>query len=262
MTLLLYPRLTPLAARTRMAEHTDRTVDALRRNAEPRHPDMYFAATGGEPAGVEHLNRLAHRLRQTVTDHGYPDPVTDTSHIAADRALASAMIHNMRLRPAEAAAKDLWTFLAVQLVPDVVAWRWQSPASDQRWICSDLTRHALGRLWWHAYTLGTATTDGRTDTTLLQRLSESDLNQIFERRTIGGRPALARAIARAVTDPDLAPPHIARRRVIRDVTKRVRRLLPFTLFLALHDELLQARVEDLVRESVKALEQTPRTKLK
>lgn len=260
MTLLLYPRLTPLAARARLAEHSGRTIDALRRGAEPRHPDMYYAATGGEPTGVEHLNRLAETLRQTVTDHGYPEQVTDTSHIAADRALASAMIDNMRLRPSEAAANDLWTFLAVQLVPDVVAWRWQSGASEQRWICSDITRHSLGRLWWQAYTLGTTTGDGRTDTSLLQMLSESDLNQIFERRSIGGRPALARAIARAVTDPDLAPPHIARRRVIRDVTKRVRRLLPFTLFLALHDERLQARADDLVRDSVKALEQTLRTK--
>ncbi|MEV6846566.1 DUF6339 family protein [Actinoplanes sp. NPDC051411] len=260
MTLLLYPRLTPLAARAGLTEQTGKTLDALRRGAGPRHPDMYYAATGGEPASVEHLTRLADKLRDSVTHHGYPHPGTEASRIAADRALAAAMIDNMCLRPAEAAAKDLWTFLAVQLVPDVVAWRWQSPTSEQRWICSDITRHALGRLWWQAYTLGVVTADGSTDIALLQRLSESDLNQIFERRTIGGRPALARAIVRAVTEPDLAPPHIARRRVIRDVTKRVRRLLPFTLFLTLDDERLQARVDDLVRESVKALEQTSRTK--
>ncbi|MEU4244877.1 DUF6339 family protein [Actinoplanes sp. NPDC026619] len=260
MTLLLYPRLTPLAARTGLTEHAGKTLAALRRSAGPRHPDMYYAATGGEPASVEHLTRLADKLRESVANQGYPDDGTDAAHIAADRALASTMIDTMRLRPAEAAAKDLWTFLAIQLVPDVVAWRWQGPTSEQRWICSDITRHALGRLWWQAYTLGTTTADGSTDTALLQRLSESDLNQIFERRAIGGRPALARAIARAVTDPDLASPHIARRRVIRDVTKRVRRLLPFTLFLTLHDERLQARVDDLVRQSVKALEQTPRTR--
>jgi hypothetical protein len=260
VTLLLYPRLTPLAARARLTEHTGKSADALRRVAEPRHPDMYYAATGGEPAGIAHLDRLADTLRQTVTDYGYPDTVTDaTRHTAADRALASAMIDTMQLRPAEAASKDLWTFLAVQLVPDVVAWRWHGATSDQRWICTDITRHALGRLWWQAYTLGTTTADGRTDTLLLQRLSESDLNQLFERRTIGGRPALARAIARSVTDPDLVPQHIARRRVIRDVTKRVRRLLPFTLFLTLDDQRLQARIDDVTRESVKALEQTPRT---
>ncbi|MDI6099237.1 DUF6339 family protein [Actinoplanes sp. NEAU-A12] len=258
MTLLLYPRLTPLAARAVLAEHTGKTLEALRRGAELRHPDMYYAATGGEPAGVEHLTVLADKLRGSVVDHGYPNAVTDAAHISADRALAAAMIDTMRLRPSEAAAKDLWTFLAVGLLPDVVAWRWQSPTSEQRWICSDITRHALGRLWWQAYTLGTRTAVGTTDTALLQRLSESDLNQIFERRAIGGRPALARAIARAVTDPDLAPPHIARRRIIRDVTKRVRRLLPFTLFLTLPDERLQTRIDDLVRESVKALEQTPR----
>lgn len=259
MTLLLYPRLTPLAARARLADHVGRTPDELRHSAEPHHPDMYFAATGGEPARAEHLNRLADLLRETVREHGYPNPATDPARIAADRALASALIHHMQLRPAEAAARDMWTFLAVQLVPDIVAWRWQNATGDQRWICSDITRHALGRLWWQAHTLAVPTADGRTDLTLLELLSESDLNQIFERRTIGGRPALARAIARAVTDPDLAQPHIARRRIIRDVTKRVRRLLPFTLFLALDDDQLQSRVEELVRDSIKALEQATRT---
>jgi hypothetical protein len=259
MTLLLYPRLTPLAARASLAEHAGRTPDELQHSAEPRHPDMYFAATGGEPARAEHLNRLADVLRETAREHGYPHTATDAARIAADRALASAMLQHMQLRPAEAAARDMWTFLAVQLVPDVVAWRWPNAAGDQRWICTDITRHALGRLWWQAYTLAAPTPDGRTDLTLLERLSESDLNQIFERRAIGGRPALARTIARAVTDPDLTSPHIARRRIIRDVTKRVRRLLPFTLFLALDDDQLKSRVEELVRDSVKALEQGTRT---
>jgi hypothetical protein len=258
MKLLLYPRLTPLAARARLAEYTGGTVDDLRRNSEPRHPDMYFAATGGEPASGDHLNRLADTLRQTVTAHGYPEPADDEAHTKADRALAAVLIDHMRLRPAEAGAKDLWTFLAVQLVPDVVAWRWQDTTSDQRWICSDITRHALGRLWWQAYTLGTPTADGGTDTSLLTGLNESELNQIFERRSIGGRPALARAVARAIVNPDFKSPHIAPRRVIRDVTKRIRRLLPFTLFLALDETHLQTRIDELVLESVKALERAPR----
>ncbi|GAA3386750.1 DUF6339 family protein [Cryptosporangium minutisporangium] len=256
MTLLLYPRLTPLAARARLSQFTGRNIDELRDGAEPRHPDMYFAATGGVPAASEHLDRLAGRFRDAVMAHGYPGTATDTDRTAADRTLASVMVDQMRLEPAEASARDLWTFLAIQVIPDVVAWRWPSATNEQRWICTDITRHALGRLWWQAFTLATPTTDGRADCTLLARLSESDLNQIFERRSIGGRPALARALARAVTNPDLTPPHIARRRVIRDVTKRVRRLLPFTLFMALHEEQLQARVDELVRDSVKALDQT------
>lgn len=253
MSVLLYPRLTPLAARTRLTEHSGRTIDGLRQGAEPRHPDMYYPATGGEPARQENLDKLAQTIRQTVSYCGYPAAAIDASRIAADRAVALALIDNMTLQPAEASARDLWTFLAVQLVPDVVAWRWQHSTSEERWICTDITRHAFGRLWWHAYTLTTITPDGHRDASLLDKVTESDLNQIFERRTIGGRPALARAIVRAVTDPDLAPQHIARRRVIRDVSKRIRRLLPFTMFLALSEADLQRRIDELVRESVAAL---------
>jgi hypothetical protein len=253
MTSLLYPRLTPLAARTRLAEHSGKSIDALRKTAEHRHPDMYYAATGGEPASSEHLTALADAIRVAAGRHGYPRSATDSARTGADRTLAAALFRLMHLNPAEAAVKDSWTFLSVQLVPDVVAWRWEATTSTERWLCLDITRHSLGRLWWHAYTLGIPSADGGVDLTLLERLTESDLNQIFERRSIGGRPPLARAIARSVTDAELVPADIARRRVIRDVTSRVRRLLPFTMFLAVDDTRLQARIDQLVRDAVQAL---------
>jgi hypothetical protein len=259
MSLLLYPRLTPLTAQAQLNLNRGKDIDDLARAADVYHPDMQYAPTGGEPASAEHLRLIADTVRGIAKNYGYPYPSANNARIACDRAMAATLFREMRLLPVEAAAKDIWTFFSVVVVPDVVEWRWQAaPNPEQRWICSDITRHSIGRLWWQAFTLGTRTDDG-IDLTLLEMLTESDLNQIFEKRSIGGRPALARAIARAIADPAVVPPTMPRRPVIRDVTKRIRRLLPFTLFLALDEPTLALRIDDLVRDSLNALRNTATT---
>lgn len=55
----------------------------------------------------------------------------------------------MRIAPAEAAAGDVWAFLALIVLPDVAHWRYPNPPGD-RVLGSDLTRHVFGRMWWRA----------------------------------------------------------------------------------------------------------------
>ena len=122
--------------------------------------------------------------------------------------------------------------------------------TPERWIGTGLVRHALARLWWQAHALA-ETRHGCPDYGLLDRLSESDLNQIFERRTIGGTPPLAREL----TAPRLQNTVLPRRAVVRDVTKRLRRLLPYTSFTSLDETVIQHRMHALVSQSIEALEE-------
>ena len=202
----------------------------------------------------DQLERLAMTVRDCARRFGYPDSMKqgDQRLVEFDKSLARALFGEMGLVPSEAAVPEIWTFMAVRLLPDVVAWRWQQGFNEERWIGRTLVRHTFGRLWWQAYALGVPTQYGR-DFSLLDALTESDLNQIFERRSIGGNAELARALAVELTDPRIASSSLPRRDVVRDVTKRVSRLIPFTSFPALDETQLRARLRSLADESLKAL---------
>jgi hypothetical protein len=234
--------------------HRSRSIQQLRdfASAEAFHSDAMFAATGGIPAGTDHLRDLAHTVREAASGHGYPHDVGEAARVASDKTIARALHRTMQIVPAEAAAHDVWTFATIQLLPDVVAWRFPSSTDDERWICKDMTRHTLGRLWWQAHALAMPV-GSAWDYHLIDILMESEINQVFERRSIGGRPALARAVVRAMSTRDTLPVTVARRDLMRDATRRLRRLIPFTAFLALDDTALQNRIDAVFRESAEAL---------
>ena len=95
----------------------------------------------------------------------------------------------MALVPAEAAVPEVWTFVACQLVPDVVMWRWGRD-NQERWLGRGLVRHAFGRLWWQAHVL-VEKIDGDCDYRLIDRLSEADLNQVFLHLLVNTAQAIA-----------------------------------------------------------------------
>jgi Family of unknown function (DUF6339) len=247
---LLYPRLDRLLGAVTVREHRNKTLRDLEKAAEVEDPTAVFAATGGAVVSPGYLAELVHGVRALAIDLSYPNPASDAVRVTFDRRLGVHLHDTMDISPAEAAAREVWTFLAVRALPDIVAWRFGFD-NEERWLGSDLTRHALGRLWWQAHTLGVSDGDTwRYD--LVDVLSESELNQIFERRSIGGNPTLVRSIARAVQQVP-PPTGVSRRFVIRDVTKRIRRLLPFTSFQSLPDHILDARICGLLHVSGEAL---------
>jgi hypothetical protein len=118
---------------------------------------------------------------------------------------------------AEAGTRDMWSFVALVVAPDVTEWRF-GHRNIERWVASDLTRHTWARLWWHAVIFA-------GDLDLLSALTESDLNQLLERTAIGGDPRLVKELARAVVGTSDTSGH--RRELIRDATARLRRELAF-----------------------------------
>ena len=107
------------------------------------------------------------------------------------------------------ATEDWWSFVALVPLPQLTYWRFGF-GNRERWIAGDLTRHTWARLWWQAVVF-----EGHVE--LLAALSESDLNQLLERRIIGGDPRLTRALRHAVTGCQEA----SRRILIRDAAKRL-----------------------------------------
>ncbi|WP_435280661.1 DUF6339 family protein [Streptomyces koelreuteriae] len=248
---LLYPRITPAEATTLLAHYTTLNPQDIKNHAG-HSATAFYGTTGGTPVTPAHLDHLADTLRDCARRAGQPTPPGDHNKILFDRAAAKALHTTMDITPAESGQGDMWTYLATCLVPDVTAWRFGT-RTPERWIGTGLVRHTLARLWWQAHALA-ETLDGATHYDLLDRLTESDLNQIFERRTIGGTPPLARALARELTAPYLTTLPVTRRAIVRDTTKRLRRLLPYTSFASLDEAVIQNRIHSLVTQSIHALQ--------
>jgi hypothetical protein len=236
----LWPRLSAPLARASFEQLGGMSVRDLAALSRADHPQETFAATGGVRARPGDIERFAKAVRDTALEFGYPDRAGDQDRIAFDRAAAEVVYRSMSVTTVEASNRGVWNFLAVVVMPDVTQWRFGRDNAE-RWIATDLTRHMFARLWWQALTFGVPTDDGGIDFSLLRRLSESDLNQLTERRSIGGNPRLARALARAVTEVDAA-----RREVIRDVTPKLRRRLAFIDFAALSDDQLHDHIRSIL----------------
>ncbi|WP_090599120.1 hypothetical protein [Mycobacterium lentiflavum] len=212
----------------------------LSRSPEPRnrHPDQVYSPIGAHvPDGT--VQALINDLTLIAKEYGYPGASSARQRVEFDRAAARRLLESMSITWADAGNPRLWSFVSLIALPHLTWWRF-GPENNERWIATDLTRHTWARLWWQAVVF-------RGHEGLLDQLSESDLNQLLERRVIGGDPRLARCLAQAIVSG--VGEEAKRRALIRDVTKRMRRLLAFVDALALDGEQVMVLCTELVTES-------------
>lgn len=222
-------------------------IQKLRAPTEPRnrHPNQVYSPVGAHVSD-ETVQALIDDLTSIAENYGYPGTSLPRQRVEFDRSAARKLLESMHITWAEAGSTRLWSFVSLIALPHLTWWRF-GPDNDERWIATDLTRHTWARLWWQAVVF-------KDHEGLLDQLSESDLNQLLERRVIGGDPRLARSLAQAII---IAVGEEAKRRaLIRDVTKRMRRILAFVDALSLDDEQVLALCSELVAESRKFLAET------
>lgn len=209
----LWPRLEQPIAAALLDELSRRTPEEVFRSAAVSHPATTYASTGGIRVSEADLGHVRDVILETAAAHGFPDRSGDP--IAFDRAMAVRLIDLMPMADGEALLRPVWSFTSLVLAPDVTYWRFvrrHDRWNAERWVCTDRTRHMFARLWWQARQLTVETPEGR-DSGLLDGLSESELNHLTERTSIGGYGPLVRAMARAV----LALPSEQRQRdVVRE----------------------------------------------
>lgn len=229
----LWPRLAGPIASAILDRAAGVSIVDLRGLSALEHPAQIYAPTGGTRALQSQIAAVQRVMREVAEGFGYPSVVdSPETRVRFDRAAAPRLLATMELLPAEAGVREVWSFLATVVLPDVTAWRF-GDRNRERWIASDLTRHMFARLWWQAWVFGEQSATGAISFDLLDRLSESDLNQLLERRNIGGNPPLARNLAKALLarqDTD-----VAWRDLVRDATCRVLRRLAYIDVLALDE---------------------------
>jgi hypothetical protein len=242
---LLYPRLLP--------SETDRRFRMLHETPTTRHetlvanhsPRAVYAATGGRRITREELDQIRDGVLRVAIDQGFPSPPSMTQGSNFDRQTARVLYKQCLMVPGEASQRQVWAFLALVLLPDVCAWRWPADSNTgytaDRFKGTDLTRHALARLWTRAHVLHDPAADDPFH--LLDVLGENDLDQIMARRSaLAASPALVRAIVRTHRE-DKDDRSVPSQQVFRQSLMRILRL---TAFLDL-DSASEAELGHLVR---------------
>lgn len=248
----LYPRLIGGRAQELFDEFAALpSPDALVERASTHDDSAVYIATGGARVPVEKLSALSTAVRELARGHGFPHRAQRA--VDFDVALARLLHRSMEVMPAEAAAREMWAFLSLVLLPDVAYWRFPAPPRD-RVMHTDITRHVFGRLWWRADLIHDPTHDDPYRA--LGILGEADFDQVYARRAqIGASPTIVRNLLlvwgelresgelRLVND----------REAFRRTLMVLRRIVPFLSLNALDDAAL---VGELRRVARQAIEQT------
>jgi hypothetical protein len=194
----LFPRLPNRFAKEIFGEQSALPLDEI--HGATSHALLIWPATGADRISDSDLASLRTRLTKVADENGYPSPLSRTHQGPLDIALARSLWEKAGLTPAESGFGDVWSFLALVLVPEVVWWRATGSTNVERFVATDLTRHTLARLWWRAHLLTWGLDDPEDGWELWQSsdIGEAELDQIQTRRGGYGRsPKAFRALVRA-----------------------------------------------------------------
>ncbi|GGK97015.1 DUF6339 family protein [Nocardia jinanensis] len=244
--MLLYPRLLRSRARELAGRYREQAAGELSREWKTRDESAVFVATGGTRVSEDRLRWMRETIVDLARESAFPEAPDPAQKVTFDLSSARILHREMRIAPAEAAAGDVWAFLALVLLPDIAHWRYPRPPGD-RVLGTDLTRHVFGRLWWRSQFVHSSSEPDPY--AALSILGESAFDQIYARRaSLGGSPHLIKSILRVWRTLDLTG--LQERDLLRDFLKRLLRLAPFVMFEALDEQALDEELLTVARETI------------
>src|SRR4051812_5414459 len=123
ISMKLYPRLLSRFARQLFEEQVNASLDELESRAAAEHPLMTWPAVGAARVTPDELLETRRALMAVARRYGYPVSPRVPSLGSLDREFAFALMRGTELTPAEADFGEVWSFLALVLVPDLTWWR-------------------------------------------------------------------------------------------------------------------------------------------
>ncbi len=262
----LYPRLTISAAIEITKQKAALDPWVLRQTHDGNNfvvdDSALYSPTGGHRIDAQHLKKLRALVRDCADNLTFPEPPDVQTRQVFDAQCSVILYREMGITPSEASSLGVWAHMTCILLPDIVRWRFGGDATtEDRFIGSarGLRRNTFGRLWWRAYLLHEPSWED-DPFYLLTKFGEDDLVQITERPSLAGHPRLAKQILlsflevnQMLRESDIEA-DIRDRQLLRDVVKRIRRLLPIVMFEALDDFTLKNLIDELFVKSVQYLQ--------
>lgn len=236
----MFPRLPMAAARARIGQLEGKTLDELGAMASASSAEAIYPATGGTRFPTARLENLRIELLTCARELGFPSRV-GSDPVRFDFIAAPVLLKGLSMRPGEACRTDVWSFVTLQLLPDIAVWRF--PGVSERRLLGGV-RNTFQRLWWRAYLLHDPQD---TDPWRLLRLPEDALVGLFERPAISSNPQVTRAIAKCVKVIVDTVPTSSRENAWRLAYKRIRQRMPLVNLEALEPEELDRQLRAICR---------------
>ena len=189
----LLPRLRESDAEDMLDDFLSNGTNAWKGFDPNNLPDpVRFAATGGLRVSPRQLQDIREGIVEVAVNCGLGKRGKKKKFARFDSDVSVWLAKEPILASGEALRDDVWTFIGVAMVPDVVRWRFG--AARERYFGG--VRNTFQRLWMRARSLDRgAGTSKRWK--LLYELTEDALVQITERPSIGANPILSREIGEA-----------------------------------------------------------------
>jgi hypothetical protein len=186
---LLFPRLSRAAARRILQEHCDEVPDVAAARAAGEAATVW-GASGGRRITPRELDELREAMLGIAKACG--QGTTSTDHAAFDMRCSVWFGESDLVPVGEGLRDDVWTWLAVSLLPDLVTWRFPGRPED-RFLGG--ARNVFQRHWMRARAFDQGGASKRR-WALVSALGEDAMVQILERTSISSQPELAGSIAR------------------------------------------------------------------
>jgi hypothetical protein len=250
----LYPRLPIPIAEKIATERSSLSITDLVAVSDIQYSGATTAPVGGHKADSVDIKNLQKEIRTCAKKSGYPHIQKNDENLRAFDYECSIMLYEkMNLHPSEASHIEMWAFISCVLVPDVVRWRFSGEKTSlDRFIGSDrgLRRNTFGRLWWRAYLFVDLLS--QNPYILLKEMGEDDLVQVTERNSITSNKTFLVSFCKAYIKA-LQNHQVSSRLLIRETSKRLRRLFSFLAFDALDHTQVSVIVDDLFNNTAATL---------
>lgn len=211
----LFPRLSASAARRLLREFDEAPLDPERLQSAAQ-PFTTWAASGGRRASPDELQEIRTAILEVARACGYPNGGEREAR-AFDAGCTMWFGETDPVPCGEALRDDVWTWIGVCLLPDLVSWRFKGRA-DERFVGG--VRNTFQRHWTRARVFDRGA-DASDRWHLVSALSEDAMVQVVERPSVGSSPQIARAIGEAwlsiVAEQPGVPMELLARTAIRDL---------------------------------------------
>lgn len=131
----------------------------------------------------EELNLLRQYIITLARKYGFvgiDNNIGNSLKLNFDKELGCLIYEKMNISPSVAATLPMWQFLNLQLVPDIVFWRW---GNSKEHFYSE-RRNYLGTQWWRYYLFSDTEESLRT----YSKLNDAEIAELYERSGSRGLP--------------------------------------------------------------------------
>lgn len=186
---LLFPRLSPMDAKAQWESLLRLEIEDLARVANTTHQSQYFAAVGGTRVTPDQLKRLSSKIRKIAQACGFPER-SAKSFRDFDTRVTIFLGEDFPLPLGEALRKEMWAFVSLVLLPDVVKWRFKDFNIAR---CTGGRRDCFQRLWLRAQAFDLGENASKR-WVLIEQLTEDFYVSVIERPTLAGNPDICKIL--------------------------------------------------------------------